>query len=81
MKTIVIHLFMHVKLCKQKLCKKVAFWVILLNRTIAQGQILELFYVNVFYIVIFPKNQPFCETALIKTCSIEHVVCLNLSSI
>lgn len=40
--------FMHVKLCKQKLCKKVAFWVVLLNRTIAQGQILELFYVNVF---------------------------------
>ena len=38
---------MHVKLCKQKLCKKVAFWGVLLNRTIAQGQILELFYVNV----------------------------------
>ena len=48
MKTIVIHLLMHVKLCKQKLCKKVAFWVVLLNRTIAQGEILELFYVNVF---------------------------------
>lgn len=28
MKTIVIHLFMHVKLCRQKLCKKVAFWVV-----------------------------------------------------
>ena len=27
---------------------KLAFWVVLLNRTIAQGEILELFYVNVF---------------------------------
>ena len=37
------------KLRKQKLCKKVAFWVVPpLNRTIAQGQILELSYVDVF---------------------------------
>ena len=69
---------MHVKLCKQKLCKKVAFWVVLLNRTIAQGEILELFYVNVFE---FLKKLDFCETTLIKTWSIEHVVCLNLLSI
>lgn len=39
---------MHGKLCEQKLFKKVAFWVVLLNRMKAQGQILELFYVNVF---------------------------------